>query len=283
MPEDPMRPTAAMSVDPMRPTAAMLKTLYDEKVKNIVDDGRPNDETIFDAQLDDALHMLSKFLIQRIRAWGIFKDGKVKGYLFGKENEEEYKYDLSGIKEVYETFKTCVYNPIFGEIDHADITYNIFHQNLVTSNRVMLKDMIDQMVHLYKGTLKEYRPRSQYISRCPKSDTPKETIVFTENSKKELASRLKDGFRNISENLVRQEVRNDWHAIFTYIFGPPYFNSQIITPQSVIQNKVVGTITQSGGKSTRRARTKKARRAKRHTRRAARHTRRAARREYRAR
>ena len=271
-----MRPTAAMSVDPMRPTAAMLKTLYDEKVKNIVDDGRPNDETIFDAQLDDALHMLSKFLIQRIRAWGIFKDGKVKGYLFGKENEEEYKYDLSGIKEVYETFKTCVYNPIFGEIDHADITYNIFHQNLVTSNRVMLKDMIDQMVHLYKGTLKEYRPRSQYISRCPKSDTPKETIVFTENSKKELASRLKDGFRNISENLVRQEVRNDWHAIFTYIFGPPYFNSQIITPQSVIQNKVVGTITQSGGKSTRRARTKKARRAKRHTRRAAR-------REYRAR
>ena len=278
-----MRPTAAMSVDPMRPTAAMLKTLYDEKVKNIVDDGRPNDETIFDAQLDDALHMLSKFLIQRIRAWGIFKDGKVKGYLFGKENEEEYKYDLSGIKELYEKFKTCVYNPIFGEIDHADITYNIFHQNLVTSNRVMLKDMIDQMVHLYKGTLKEYRPRSQYISRCPKSDTPKETIVFTENSKKELASRLKDGFRNISENLVRQEVRNDWHAIFTYIFGPPYFNSQIITPQSVIQNKVVGTITQSGGKSTRRARTKKARRAKRHTRRAARHTRRAARREYRAR
>jgi hypothetical protein len=254
----------------MEVTAATLKGLYDRKVKIFINDNKPNNETTFDAQLDDALHMLSKFLIQRIRAWGIFKDGSKEGYLFGKKKEEEYKYDLSGIKEVYETFKTCVYNPIFGEIDHADITYNIVHQNLVTSNRVMLKDMIDQMVHLYKGTLKVYRPRS-WIS-CPKSDTLEKEIVFTENAKTELANRLTNGFPNISESFARQEVRNDWHAIFTYIFGPPYFETTIVTPQSVIEKKVVGTITpfRSGGKSTRRARTKKARRAKRHTRRAAR-------------
>jgi hypothetical protein len=54
---------------------------------------------------DNALYMISKFLIQGIRAWGIFRN----------EGAGDH---LSDIREVYSTFKYCVYDPIFGSITH---------------------------------------------------------------------------------------------------------------------------------------------------------------------
>jgi hypothetical protein len=66
----------------------------------------------------------------------------------------------------------------------------------------------------------------------------------------------------------------EWCQVFKGIFGvTPYFAryDTTFTKNEEYQNLEVGKIIPySGGKSTRRARTKKARRAKRHTRRAAR-------------
>jgi hypothetical protein len=267
-----------MSEDPTRPTAAMLKKWYEN----------PKDPH----HHDDALHMLAKFLIQGIRARGIFKDGSDVGYFQGKPEEAEYKYDLTGAKRVYESFKYCVYNKIFGDIKHEDLTFDIVHKDIVyPKDKEKLENMIKQMVKFYKNGPNTDEPNTDksiiYPSMsksfiplvdpsCP--DTPTEPFTFTENAKRELNRRLRFGpLKDSNEKDAQRIWTNDWHAIFTAIFGRPSFGSRNDST-SVIINKPVGTITfpYSGGKSTRRARTKKARRAKRHTRRAAR-------REYRAR
>jgi hypothetical protein len=246
-------------------TAATLKKLYENKDNNV------NTDSI---QYDNALHMIAKFLIQGIRALGIFRNGDDDGYV--KDTHE--KYDLSGIHEVYETFKKCAYREIFGEIDHTNTDFNIVQQALRDDTKVMLKDMIDQMVDLYKGTLTEYRPKSKYMKYCPTPDTPKISVIFTLNEKAELTRRFRYGILNAKTNSTFKNVDKNWiyrwHDIFTVIFGPPFFPRPEINTHNptMIEGEPVGTISifQSGGKSTRRARTKKAHRAKRHTRRAAR-------------
>jgi hypothetical protein len=180
-----------------------------------------------------------------------------------------------------------VYNKIFGDIKHTDITFNIVHKDkLDLKDKEKLEDMIKQMVKFYKNGPNTDEPNTDksitYPSMsksfiplvdpsCP--DTPTEPFTFTDNAKKELIRRLRFGPLIDSNEIDAQRIwTNDWHAIFTAIFGRPSFSSRNVTNSSVIEGKPVGIITfpYSGGKSTRRARTKKARRAKRHTRRAAR-------------
>lgn len=256
----------------MEVKAGTLREWYDNKVKKIIKDNKDNNDTKYDRDLDDALHMLSKFLIQGIRAWGIFRN---------KGNSEH----LSAVREVYETYKNCVYNPIFGPITHDDDKeFNIVHQGLVSSNRVMLKDMIDQMVNLYTGQTITYYPRSKSLvpfvkPSCPNTSTTSETVTFTDEAKEEFKKRMNDERTNGKD--TQRGWMTEWCQVFTGIFGKkPYFarhdNTFTSYPNGLTQLSV-GTIIQSGGKSTRRARTKKASRAKR------RHTRRAARREYRTR
>lgn len=224
--------------------------------------------------------MISKFLIQGIRAWGIFKNGKDIGYL-DNIKEEQYKYNLSDIREVYSTFKYCVYDPIFGSITHDnDKDYNIVSlgvgQGLDDNNKKMLKDMIDQMVNLYTGKKIKYYPRSDswFGDNCPDAAIYTSTIKpseveFTKEAKEEFAKRM----NNATGDQPRWMIK--WCQEFTGIFGvKPYFatHDTTFTKNEEYQNLEVGKIISpySGGKSTRRARTKKARRAKRHTRRAAR-------------
>jgi hypothetical protein len=243
--------------DPTKPTAAMLKKWYEDPK---------------DPHHDDALHMLAKFLIQGIRARGIFKDEK--------DNK-----GLSDARKAYESYKYCVYNKIFGTIDHADLTYDIVHkEKLDDDDKKKLEDMITEMVKFYKSQPIKYPSMSKsfipYVEpSC--SDTPTDSLTLTPNARTELHKRLRHGPMIPSKEHKNQNSRaNTWYAIFTVIFESPSFTTQGFHSSitSVIGVEPVGTITfrKSGGKSTRRARTKKARRAKRHTRRAAR-------REYRAR
>jgi len=236
----------------MEVKAATLKEWYDNKTH---------------IHHNDALHMLAKFLIQGIRARGIFKDEK--------DNK-----GLSDVRKAYESFKNCVYNRIFGTIDHTDLTFNIVHkEKLDDDDKKKLEDMITQMVKLYKSESIKYPSMSKSIipfvgPTC--SDTPTDSLTLTPDAQKELKMRLRFGPMIPSKEHKNQNFwANDWHAIFTVIFGKLSFNPQGFTNRSVLEVEPVGTITfpRSGGKSTRRARAKKARRTKR------RHTRRTARRE----
>ena len=236
-----------------RPTAFILKKWKEDETH---------------PQHTDALHMLAKFLIQGIRARGIFKDEKDIGY-------------LSNVKKAYESYKYCVYNKIFGKIDHADLTFDIVHKdNLDPNDKKKLKDMITEMVKFYKSEPIEYPSMSKSFIPLVEpscSDTPTESFTLTPDAQKELKMRLRFGpFIPSKEHKNQNFWANDWHAIFTVIFkGPPSFNPQGFTSPSVLKVEPVGIITfpKSGGKSTRRARAKKARRTKR------RHTRRTTRRE----
>jgi len=211
---------------------------------------------------DDALHMLSKFLIQGIRAWGIFRN----------KGDGDH---LSAVREVYSTFKYCVYDKIFGTITHDDDKKcDIIHKSFDPSMKVPLKVMIDQMVNLYTGQTISYYPRYLFSTTCPRIDTSakQEPVTFTDEAKEEFKKRMNDEQTNGKD--TQRGWMTEWCQVFTGIFGKkPYFARAGIpflnNPDELKEFKV-GTIFQSGGKSTRRARTKKARRAKRHTRRAAR-------------
>jgi hypothetical protein len=220
-----------------------------------------NRDNLTDIKDDDVLHMLSKFLIQGIRAWGIFKN----------KGDGEH---LSAVREVYETYKKCVYNPIFGPITHDDDKKcDIIHKSFDPSMKVPLKGMIDQMVNLYTGQTISYYPRNLF-SMCPRIDTStkQESVTFTDEAKKEFGNRMNDEQTNGKD--TQRGWMTEWCQVFTGIFGKkPYFargGIPFLNNPDELKGLMVGKIFQSGGKSTRRARTKKARRAKRHTRRAAR-------------